>query len=158
MFGLPLWGVYGEALARGEAGYVKKHVVKQSCFMLGITLFATICGMILSPIAFKIIVGNDFTYNPITLLGMFLLQVVFAAVNPFFMILNGTGDVKTQILAYGVFTPISFILKWTLCPIFGIDLMPWITAISYLIVMYPIIIKKALIIIKRYESRKEDTL
>lgn len=158
MFGLPLWGVYGEALSRGEAAYVKKHVFKQSIFMLCITLFATVCGMILSPIVFKIIVGNDFTYNSITLLGMFILQVIFAVVNPFFMILNGTGDVKTQILAYGIFTPISFVLKWVLCPIYGIDLMPWITAISYLIVMYPIIIKTALDIIRKFEKRKEDTI
>ena len=71
----------------------------------------------------KIIVGNDFTYNPWTLLGMFLLQCSFAFVNPFFMILNGTGKVKIQILAYGIFTPISFILKWKLSPIYGVDII-----------------------------------
>ena len=151
MFGLPLWGVYGEALSRGDVDYVKKHVVKRAFYTLSITLFATVCGIILSPIAFKIIVGSDFTYNPLTLLGMFLLQCSFAFVNPFFMILNGTGNVKTQILAYGIFTPISFILKWILSPIFGVDIMPWITMSMYILVMYPLIITKSLKIIKSYQ-------
>jgi len=157
MFGLPLWGVYGEALSRGDVGYVKRHVTKRAFFMLFLTLFATLCGMILSPIAFKIIVGNDFTYNAWTLLGMFLLQCSFAFVNPFFMILNGTGDVKTQILAYGIFAPLSFVLKWILSPIFGVDIMPWITMLTFIIIVYPIIIYRAFKIIKRYEHKEEST-
>ena len=152
MFGLPLWGVYGEALSRGDVAYVKHHVVKKAFFMLGITLFATFGGMILSPIAFKLIVGPDFTYNHWTLLGMFLLQCSFAFVNPFFMILNGTGDVKTQILAYGIFAPLSFILKWFLTPSLGVDIMPWITAISFIIIIYPIIIKRAFKIVDYYKD------
>lgn len=157
MFGLPLWGVYGEALSRGDVKYVKKHVTKRAFFMLGITLFATLCGMILAPIAFHLIVGADFTYNPLTLLGMFLLQCSFAFVNPFFMILNGTGNVKTQIIAYGLFAPLSFILKWWLAPIFGVDIMPWITMVTFIIIVYPIIIYKSLNTIKTYERKKEST-
>lgn len=157
MFGVPLWGVYGEALSRGDVGYVKKHVVKQSIFMLGITLFASLCGMLLAPIAFDIVVGKDFTYNPLTLLGMFLLQCIFAGVNPFFMILNGTGDVKTQIVAYGIFAPFSFILKWLLAPVFSANIMPWITAISFLVIMYPLIITKAFKVIKKYENRNNES-
>lgn len=152
MFGLPLWGVYGEALSRGDVDYVKKHVVKRAILMLGLTGFATLCGMLLSPIAFKLIVGDDFVYNPLTLLGMFTLQCIFAVVNPFFMILNGTGDVKTQIIAYGIFAPFSFILKYFLAKEFGVDVMPWITAICYLIIMYPIIIKRAYELIERYKK------
>lgn len=154
MFGLPLWGVYGEALSRGDISYVRKHVVKRSFIMIGLTLFVTVCGMILSPIAFKLIAGDDFTYNPLTLLGMFLLQCIFAGVNPFFMILNGTGDVKTQILAYGIFAPISFVLKYYLALNFGVDVIPWVTAISYLIVMYPLIIRRAFKIINGYDKEE----
>ncbi len=155
MFGLPLWGVYGEALEHGDVKYVKRHVTKRAFFMLGITLFATLCGMILSPIAFKIIVGNDFYYNPWTLLGMFLLQCSFGFLSSFLMILNGTGNIKMQILAYGIFTPISFILKWILSPIYGVGIMPWITMITYIAVMFPIIIISALKIINKYEKAKE---
>lgn len=151
MFGLPLWGVYGEALSRGDVGYVKKHVTKRAFFMLFLTLFATLCGMFISPIAFKIIIGNDFSYNAWTLLGMFLLQCSFAFVNPFFMILNGTGEVKAQILAYGLLAPLSFVLKWILSPIFGVDIMPWITLITYIIIIYPIILSKSFEILKKYE-------
>lgn len=156
MFGLPLWGVYGEALSRGDIDYVKKHVVKRAILMLGLTGFATLCGMLLSPIAFKLIVGDDFIYNPLTLLGMFTLQCIFAVVNPFFMILNGTGDVKTQIMAYGIFAPFSFILKYFLAKEFGIDVMPWITALCYLIIMYPIIIRRAFRIVNSYKGKKES--
>ena len=157
MFGLPLWGVYGEALSRGDVDYVKKHVVKRAILMIGLTGFATLCGMILSPIVFRLIAGDDFTYNPLTLLGMFTLQCIFAGSAPFFMILNGTGDVKTQIIAYGIFAPVSFVLKYYLALNFGIDVIPWVTAISYLIVMYPIIIKRAFKIIKSYELKNEIT-
>ncbi len=157
MFGLPLWGVYGEALSRGDIDYVKKHVVKRAILMLGLTGFATLCGMLLSPIAFKLIVGDDFVYNPLTLLGMFTLQCIFAGSAPFFMILNGTGDVKTQIIAYGIFAPFSFILKYFLAKEFGVDVMPWITAICYLIIMYPIIIRRAYKIIKSYQNKIDNT-
>ena len=158
MFGMPLWGVYGEALSRGDVNYVRKHVVKRSIIMLGLTGFATICGMILSPIAFRLIAGSDFTYNSLTLLGMFTLQCIFAGVNPFFMILNGTGDVKTQILAYGIFAPVSFVIKYFLAKNFGVDVMPWVTAISYLTIMYPIIIRRAVRIIKSYKEKKESRI
>lgn len=156
MFGLPLWGVYGEALSRGDIDYIKKHVVKRSIVMIGLTSFVTFCGMVLSPIVFRIIVGLDFTYNPWTLLGMFIVQCVFAGVTPFFMILNGTGDVKTQILAYGIFASISFVLKYYLAFNFGVDVMPWVTAITYLIVMYPLIIRRAFIIINGYKNQNEQ--
>jgi len=153
MFGLPLWGVYGEALEHGDVKFVKKHVVKRAFFMLGLTLFASLCGMIMAPIAFKLIVGNNFSYNPWTLLGMFLLQSSFGFLSSFFMILNGTGKIRTQILAYGIFAPVSFILKWILAPKFGVDIMPWITMGVYLIVMFPLIISSAYRVINTYEKR-----
>ena len=155
MFGLPLWGVYGEALSRGDVDYVKKHVNLKAINILLITLFATFCGMVLSPIALKLIVGSNFEYNKWTLLGMFLLQCCFAFCSPYFMILNGVGDVKTQILAYGIFAPFSFILKWILTPIFGVDIMPWITTVSFIIIVYPIIIRRAFITINVYKKRQE---
>ncbi len=153
MFGLPLWGVYGEALEHGDVKYVRNHVVKRSLFMLGITLFATLCGMILAPIAFKVIVGNYFTYKPATLLGMFLLQCAFGGLSSFFMILNGTGKIRTQIIAYSIFTPLSFILKWTLSPRYGVDILPWITIICYVAIMYPLIITSAFNVLNKYKRK-----
>lgn len=156
MFSLQLWGVYGEALSRGDVSYVKKHVIKRSIYMLLLTLFVSICGLILSPIAFRLIVGSDFSYNWLTLFGMFLLQCVFATILPFFMILNGTGNVKIQILAYGLFTPLSFILKWILVPIFGVDIMPWVTLSVYLLIMVPLIIFSAFKTINKYDIKDKN--
>lgn len=158
MFGLPLWGVYGEALEHGDVQFVKKHVVKRAFFMLGLTLFASLCGMIMAPIAFKLIVGNNFSYNPWTLLGMFLLQSSFGCLSSFFMILNGTGKIRLQIIAYGIFAPVSFILKWILAPKYGVDIMPWITTISYIIVMYPLIIYSAYKVINTYEKKNDKKI
>lgn len=141
MFGAPLWGVYGEAYARGELNYIRRNTYKMAGMMLGLTGFATAACLIVAKPVFYIWIGPDFEFNYLTLLGMLILQCLYAWASPFFMVLNGTGFIKKQIIAYSIFTAVSFPLKWILASNFGVDVMPWVTALCYGVIMIPLTMK-----------------
>lgn len=143
MFGAPLWGVYGEAYARRELGYIKKNTYKMATMMLGLVGFATVVCMIVAKPVFYLWLGAEFEFNYFTLLGMLILQCLYAWASPFFMVLNGTGFIKKQIIAYAVFTVVSFPLKWILASQFGVHVMPWITGACYGLIMIPWTMKAA---------------
>ncbi len=144
----PLWSANGEALARGEKGWVHKNTIKMAKITIG---FSTICSALLivcSPFAFKLWLGGDFEFSMICLIGMCVTQIILSGMSPYFMILNAAGIVKKQVVVFTCFTIVSIILKFTLAPTISVNAIPWITNICYIIFICPFIVKWAIRAVK----------
>lgn len=137
----PLWSANGEALARGEKEWVQRNTIKMTKITIG---FSTICSALLvlsSTFVFKLWLGSDFEFSVICLIGMCVTQIILSGMSPFFMILNAAGIVKKQIIVFICFTIVSIILKFSLAPSIGVDIIPWITNICYIIFICPFIVR-----------------
>ena len=150
IFAQPLWGANGEAIARGDFEWVKRNTKRMSILMTAITLIGTLLVMCLAKPVFSLWLGPDFEFSMICLLWLCLLQVAQAYISPYFMILNALGMVKPQILMFLIYTPIAFLLKFSLAKFIGVSAIPAVGTLLYIfIVIYTLYVShKSLLKIK----------
>lgn len=131
IFSTPLWGANGEAIARGEIGWVKQNTKRISMLLAGMTLILSIIVLLFAKFIFKIWLGDGFVFSFTLLFWMCVLQILQSFISPYFMVLNAFGIVKKQILLFAIYTPISFVLKYILSQTYGVGVIPMIGAIGY---------------------------
>ncbi len=131
----PLWGANGEALARGDVEWVKNNTKKMSMVMVGISLILAIFGLLSAKFIFRIWLGEDFEFSLAALFWLSIMQVLLSFISPYFMVLNASGEIKIQIILFAIYTPLSFILKYYLSIIYGVDVIPMIGSIIYLLII-----------------------
>lgn len=151
----PLWAANGEALARGDVAWIKKTTKKMSFLSVLIVFFASIVLLTAGPYLFDLWVGYDIQINRTLLLGLLLMQLCFAFISPYFMVLNASGRVKIQIVVFGILAPMGSAVKFFVCKYFGTIAMNYCAVVLYFcIVLIPIYIsvKKQL----RNEGVKND--
>ncbi|MGH7866711.1 MAG: lipopolysaccharide biosynthesis protein, partial [Candidatus Dormibacteraceae bacterium] len=130
---LPMWSAYGEAIARGESDWVERNVRRLVRVTVLLTSLAGVGYVLLGPWAIHVLVGQRVTVSPLLLLGLALWSVEMAVAGPLFMVLNAAGRMRAQVWMYSAFTIVSIIAKIFLVRGHGIQVIPWATAISYLL-------------------------
>lgn len=130
-----MWSANGEALQRGDFQWVKKTTRKIAGLSFTFSLFATLCAVILIKPALHILTDGMIQVNYWMLIGMCLYQVIVSVTSPYFMILNGAGIVKFQIVNYIIFALISLPLKYCLGQQIGAFIIPWVGNIAYLLIL-----------------------
>ncbi len=135
MFSNPMWAANGEALQRGDFLWVKKATRKIVSISFLLSAFAGICAVILIKPALLILTEGTVQVDYWMLIGMCLYQVIVSVTNPYFMILNGAGIVKFQIVNYIVFAAVSLPAKYLLGQQIGAAVIPWVGNISYLLLL-----------------------
>ena len=136
----PLWSANGEALARGEKQWVQKNTRKMVKIALGFSVISSIILIILSRWFFKIWLGPDFKFSIFCLTGMCVTQIILSGISPYFMILNAANVVRNQIMVFLFFTISTLLLKFWLSPMWGIDIIPWISNFCYMICIVPFVV------------------
>ena len=151
MLSSPMWSANGEAMQRGEYGWVNRATKKIASMS---TLFAMASSLIIfvliKPVLY-ILTDNMVQADLILLAGMCLLQIITSLTSPYFMILNGAGIVKFQIVTYAIYAVISLPLKYALGQQFGVMAITWVGAISYVFLLAVPVIWKG----KRYLRKKQ---
>lgn len=127
----PLWAANGEAMARGDFEWVRKTTRKISRLSVVIVLITIIVLLSIGPMLFNIWLGYEVGISRLLLLGLLLVQLAYAFISPYFMVLNASGRVGFQILVFAVFAPISITGKFIACKYLGIEYLPYAGAILY---------------------------
>lgn len=140
---VPLWGVNGEALSRGDYAWVRKNTRYVSLLCLGLSGFASLCLILFARPALRLLTGNVYEYSLMLPAGLCLLQILLSSISPWFMVLNASGAVKIQIALFLLYTPLSIALKFLLIPRAGITAAAWIGALLYGILIVPAVYIKA---------------
>ena len=131
----PLWGANGEAIARGDITWVEKNTRRMSLIMGGVSIAIALIGIASAKFIFKIWLGPDFEFSLAALIWLSVMQIILSFISPYFMLLNASGIVKKQIVLFGVYTPISFGLKYYLSQQFGIYMIPMAGTLLYFFIV-----------------------
>ena len=136
--GMPLWGANGEALARGDLGWIRRITLMSA---LGLTSAAAAIASLLVVYRAQIIgwwVGPDLATPFWLYAGLGLWGVLVALVSPFFMVQNAAGLVRIQIAGWGAYLVLSVSAKLVGLNVpLGVEWVPWIGAACYAVTVVP---------------------
>lgn len=135
MLSTPLWAANGEALERGETDWVRRKALQIAKISAALAIVCSIGVLVLSYPALWLLTDNAVQPNYLLLAGMCLLNILISWTSPYFMVLNGARIIKFQIGNYVVYATISLLLKFWLGGLYGAKCIPWIGAITYLILL-----------------------
>jgi O-antigen/teichoic acid export membrane protein len=138
---MPLWPLFGSALAQNDSVWLRTTILRMSVFGAGSVM---ILGIFLTIFTEKIIylwMHSSFPNQQCILLGWTATATVIALTAPYNMLLNASGKVRQQICPWCLFVVISILLKVIFINENNSWIAPWITALIYLIIItYPIIV------------------
>lgn len=156
MISTPLWAANGEALERGEYAWVGKKAFQMALLSLFLSVGASIfLFIVINPLLLWI--NKELSVSFLILGGMCLLQIAIAVINPYFMILNAERKIKCQIFIFLLYSLISLILKFYFSKVYSITVIPWIGAVSYILIVVPYIFFKAKNIVTKGEKNNDNS-
>lgn len=135
MLSIPLWSANGEAISKRDFNWIKSTTKKMSTLSLAITIFGSMFFIVFGNILIKAWLGYELEISTVMMLGLLFVQIIQSYISPYFMVLNAAGIIKKQVIMFSIFTPMSIILKYFGSLIYGIDIVPWITVITYLLII-----------------------
>ena len=135
MLSSPMWSANGEALQRGEYQWVREATRKIALISVLFSTAATIGILLLMKPALWILTDGTVETDYSLLIGMCLYQIIVSFTNPYFMILNGAGIVRFQIVNYLIYAVISLPMKFLLGERYGAMVIPWIGLGTYLLIL-----------------------
>lgn len=143
----PLWPAYGEALARGDHGWVRK-TLKRSLY-IGILASALVSSVLVlaGPRIMQLWVGGLMTPSLALLLGLGVWKVFETGGNALAVYLNGANVVGVQVVISIAMAITSVGLKLVLIPKLGVAGVPWATTIAFFVcavIPYSFILPKLL--------------
>lgn len=153
MVSYPLWTANGEALQKGDYSWVKKTTKKISLLS---SFFALICSVgvfIFIKPALSILTAGIVTVDYMLLMPLCLFQIVVAFTNPYFMILNGGGVIKFQIVNYIFYALIALPFKFILGNYFGVVAIAWAGVLLYIFLLTIPTIYRSLHLLVKYSKK-----
>ncbi len=133
MLSTPLWAANGEAMQRGEYGWVKKATKKIVLISFSFSAVASAALFVLIKPALFIVTDGVVTADYSLLLAMCLMQMAVSVTSPFFMTLNAARIIKFQIATYFIYAIVSLPLKFVFGNMYGMVAITWVGVISYVI-------------------------
>ena len=142
MISTPMWAASSEAFAKGEINWVKKNPRRISIISIGISIFAIAFLLLFSDFILKAWINSNFSYSKVLLIGMGFMQLLLSFISPYFMVLNAANIIRYQVIIFFIYFAISLPLKFILSNIYGIETIPWVGAIFYLVIIIPSVLIK----------------
>lgn len=135
MISSPLWAANGEALVRGDYDWVRRNTGKMSRLSSALAIIFSIILLLFAKPVLMFLSNNMVSPDYMTLTGMCVTNLLVSYTNPYFMVLNGGRIIKFQILIYLIFSLVSLPLKFFVSSSFGIQYIPWVAALMYLMIL-----------------------
>jgi O-antigen/teichoic acid export membrane protein len=128
---IPLWPAYGEAIARGDIGWVRT-TLKRSLGLSTLVSGSVALGLlVLGDTLLKIWIGPLFHPSFALLLGMALWSTVYTAFNSIAMLLNGATVIAFQVVVATVMAIASILASVQLGTRIGVAGIIWGTLLAY---------------------------
>ena len=134
---LPFWSANGEALARGDLGWVRRVTGRMT---LASGLVVLLSSAILVLAGGHILEGWLGAPRPVPvslLVALGAWWLLLATASPRFMVQNAAGSVRPQLVGWTVFLAVSLPLKWIAARQLGIAAVPAAGAAIYLLTVWP---------------------
>jgi O-antigen/teichoic acid export membrane protein len=129
----PLWPAYGEAMARGDAAWVKKTLKRSVLMAVTVAALFGAVLVLIGPELLHIWVRDAVTPSLGLLLAFAVWKVVEAGGGALAMFLNGARVIRLQIWCAIPTALLAIVLKIALVPALGTPGVVWASVIAYLI-------------------------
>jgi O-antigen/teichoic acid export membrane protein len=127
----PLWPAYGEAIGRGDGGWVQKTLIRSLILTVICASLLGVSFTLAGPRLIHLWVGDKIHASSVLLIGLAFWAVIQAGGNAVAMFLNGASVIKPQIMIAIAFAGCALLIKIRAVEHWGVDVMPWATLISY---------------------------
>jgi O-antigen/teichoic acid export membrane protein len=149
---MPLWPLFGAALARQDAIWLSKTARRMS---LGGAAVVLVIGLGMTVFADPLMhawMHRSFANQQAVILGWTAAATVIALTAPYNMVLNASGMARKQIFPWMVFVILSISIKYFALTAETVWLSPWITALVYIATVLPVMMITAKKTIKSIQS------
>ena len=144
---MPLWPAYGEALSRGDVGWVRQTLGRSILLSIAMAAVVAVPLTIFGRPLIHLWVGPGVTPSISLLAGMGTLAVVLSGGNAVAVFLNGVSWVRFQLILGVIVALAALGLKIALAPVMGIEGVVWATVVAWTIpssIAYGMILPKRL--------------
>ena len=129
----PLWPAYGEAISRGDIGWVR-HTLKKSLLMVFVVTSAASCALLLlSDWLIHLWVGSRVHPPLMLLLGLSIWTVIACCGDALAMFMNGGEVIRFQVVVASIFGIGCLTAKVFFVNRFGVTGIPWATISAYIL-------------------------
>jgi O-antigen/teichoic acid export membrane protein len=129
----PLWPAYGEAISRGDIGWVKHTLRKSLLLVFGATSAVSCVLLLISHPLIHWWVGSRIHPPYLLLLGLAIWTVISSCGDALAMFMNGGEVIRFQVIVSSVFGAGCVAAKVLFVHHFGIVGVPWATISTYLL-------------------------
>jgi O-antigen/teichoic acid export membrane protein len=127
----PLWPAYGEAIARGDAAWVRRTLRRSVTTAVAVSGVFSFTLVWIGPWLIDAWVGNAVTTSALLLLGLATWKTFEAGATALAAFLNGANIVRTQVAVSTATMILAVALKFMLVPRVGVAGVVWATAIAF---------------------------
>lgn len=152
----PLWPAYGEAISRGDTGWVRRTLGRSLLLVLTASAAASGLLLVLSRWLIQWWVGSSIHPPFLLLAGIATWTVISCCGDALAMFMNGAAIVKPQLVVATVFGSVCLATKILFIRHFGVSGIPWATVVCYLVLValpFSVYIPRAL---KRLHAAPND--
>ena len=137
----PLWPAYGEAMSRGDFGWVRRTLLRSMAMALVVAGLPSIILVIFGQQILTMWVGNSIDPSLALLLGLGTWTVLSALGTTLAMFLNGANIVKFQAICATIMAAVALVLKLKFAHHFGVAGVVWAVVLAYtLCIVVPMIV------------------
>lgn len=130
---MPLWPAFGEALSRGDRAWARRTLIRGTGLAALASFVVSAALVFAGPTILYYWVGNVVQPSFLLLLGLGVWRTIEATAGPSSMYLNGLRAVRFQVVMATVTAAVALGLKVLLLERFGVEIIPWITILSFLV-------------------------
>jgi O-antigen/teichoic acid export membrane protein len=134
---MPLWPAHGEALARGDVTWVRRTARRMTVISMLAALLPCAVLVLFGDQLFSLWLPAPLGGNRWLVGGLALWWVMLATVSPLFMVQNGAGVVRPQLLGHSLYLVVSVVAKWYGTKWFGIAVIPYAGVVGYAFTVLP---------------------
>lgn len=137
LLSVPFWSAAGEALARGEVEWVQRRARSLGKLNILVMFPCAALGLALGPSLLHLWVGTQVHPSRVLLAGFGIWWCVMALMYPMFMVQNGAGVLRHQVIGWAAFTALSIVVKVALSRTGHWHLLPLAAAAIYVVTVAP---------------------
>ena len=127
----PLWPAYGEAIARGDAKWVKQTFTRSLALVVTVAMGASATLLFVGRWLVAVWVGSALTPSMPLMLGLALWAVLQPAGHATGMLLNAARVIRFQVICATILGVVSIALKLLFTRTFGLSGVAWGAVVAY---------------------------
>lgn len=137
LLSIPFWAASADALRRGDRTWVMRRARSMALVNLAVIVPLSCIIVLFGDPLFDLWLSGQLQVNPVLLAGFGTWWMVMAVVYPYFMVQNGAGVLRPQMVGWAAFLAISLIGKPVALSLSGFVVLPWLSVLTYLVTVLP---------------------